>query len=44
MPKGNPDGQTSGNAQKYFRYPIDQLQALRSGENFVPEFVNEDED
>lgn len=32
VPKGNPDGQTSGNAQKYFRYPIDQLQALRSGE------------
>jgi len=32
VPKGNPDGQTSGNAQKYFRYPIDQLQALRPGE------------
>jgi glycine reductase len=32
VPKGNPDGQTSGNAQKYFRYPIDQLQALRTGE------------
>ena len=32
VPKGNPDGQTSGNAQRYFRYPIDQLQALRSGE------------
>jgi glycine reductase len=32
VPKGNPDGQTSGNAQKYFRYPIEQLQALRSGE------------
>ena len=32
VPKGNPDGQTSGHAQKYFRYPIDQLQALHSGE------------
>jgi glycine reductase complex component B subunit gamma len=32
VPKGNPDGQTSGNAQRYFRYPIDQLQALRTGE------------
>jgi glycine reductase len=32
VPKGNPDGQTSGNARQYFRYPIDQLQALRSGE------------
>ena len=32
VPKGNPERQTSGNAQKYFRYPIDQLQALRSGE------------
>ena len=34
VPKGNPDGQTSGNARKYFRYPIDQLQALRSGGYF----------
>jgi glycine reductase complex component B subunit gamma len=32
VPKGNPDGQTSGNAQKYFRYPVDQLQSLRPGE------------
>ena len=32
VPKGNPDGQTSGNAQQYFRYPIEQLQALRAGE------------
>lgn len=32
VPKGNPDGQTSGNAQRYFRYPIAELQALRSGE------------
>lgn len=32
VPIGNPDGQTSGNAQKYFRYPIDQLQSLRPGE------------
>lgn len=32
VPTGNPDGQTSGNAQRYFRYPIDQLQALRPGE------------
>ncbi len=31
VPKGNPDGQTSGNAQKYFRYPIDQLQSLAAG-------------
>jgi glycine reductase len=32
VPKGNPDGQSSGNAQQYFRYPIGQLQALRPGE------------
>jgi glycine reductase complex component B subunit gamma len=32
VPIGNPDAQTSGNAQKYFRYPIDQLQSLRPGE------------
>lgn len=32
IPKGNPDGQTSGNAQKYFRYPIDRLQRLMPGE------------
>src|SRR5215475_3150901 len=32
VPIGNPDGQTSGNAQKYFRYSIDQLQSLRRGE------------
>jgi len=32
VPIGNPDGQTSGNAQKYFRYPIGQLEALRTGE------------
>jgi len=32
VPIGNPDRQTSGNAQKYFRYPIDQLQSLRRGE------------
>ena len=32
VPKGNPDGQTSGNAQQYFRYSIDQLQSLRPGE------------
>jgi glycine reductase len=32
VPIGNPDGQTSGNAQKYFRYPIDRLEALRPGE------------
>jgi glycine reductase len=32
IPKGNPDGQTAGNAQRYFRYPIDQLQALSPGE------------
>jgi glycine reductase len=32
VPIGNPDSQTSGNAQKYFRYPIDALQSLRRGE------------
>jgi glycine reductase len=32
VPKGNPDGQTSGNARQYFRYPIGQLETLRSGE------------
>lgn len=32
VPKGNPDGQTSGNAQRYFRYSIEQLQSLRPGE------------
>jgi glycine reductase len=32
VPIGNPDGQTSGNAQRYFRYPIEQLSALRPGE------------
>lgn len=32
VPRGNPDGQTSGNAQKYFRYPIAQLESLREGE------------
>jgi glycine reductase complex component B subunit gamma len=32
VPKGNPDGQVSGNAQRYFRYPIGQLEALRRGE------------
>jgi glycine reductase len=32
VPIGNPDGQTSGNAQKYYRYPIDQLQSLQRGE------------
>jgi glycine reductase len=32
VPKGNPDGQTAGNAQRYFRYPIGQLETLRPGE------------
>jgi glycine reductase len=32
VPKGNPNHQTSGNAQKYFRYPIGQLQTLKPGE------------
>lgn len=32
VPTGNPDGQTSGNAQQYYRYSIDQLQSLRPGE------------
>jgi glycine reductase complex component B subunit gamma len=32
VPIGNPDRQTSGNAQKYFRYPIAQLASLRPGE------------
>ena len=32
VPIGNPDGQTSGNAQKYFRYPIAQLASLQPGE------------
>lgn len=32
VPIGNPDGQTSGNAQQYFRYPIDRLQSLSRGE------------
>ena len=32
VPKGNPDGQTSGNAQKYFRYPIEKLERLQPGE------------
>ena len=32
VPTGNPDQQTSGNAQHYFRYPIDELQALKPGE------------
>jgi glycine reductase complex component B subunit gamma len=32
VPKGNPDRQVSGNAQRYFRYPIGQLEALRTGE------------
>jgi glycine reductase len=32
VPKGNPDGQTSGNARQYFRYPIAQLETLRAGE------------
>lgn len=32
VPKGNPDGQTSGNARRYFRYPIGQLETLRPGE------------
>jgi glycine reductase len=32
VPKGNPDGQTSGDARRYFRYPIGQLEALRPGE------------
>jgi glycine reductase len=32
VPIGNPDGQTSGNAQRYFRYPIEQLASLRPGE------------
>jgi glycine reductase len=32
VPIGNPDGQTSGNAQRYFRYPIEQLSSLRPGD------------
>lgn len=32
VPKGNPDGQTSGNARQYFRYPVGQLETLRPGE------------
>ncbi len=32
VPKGNPDGQTSGNAQKYFRYSIEHLQRLAPGD------------
>ncbi len=32
VPTGNPDGQTSGHARRYFRYPIAQLETLRPGE------------
>lgn len=32
VPIGNPDGQTSGNARRYHRYPIGQLETLRRGE------------
>jgi glycine reductase len=32
VPLGNPDHQTSGNARQYHRYPIGQLETLRSGE------------
>jgi glycine reductase len=32
VPHGNPDGQTSGNARRYHRYPIGQLETLRPGE------------
>lgn len=32
VPLGNPDNQTSGNAKAYYRYPIGQLETLRSGE------------
>jgi glycine reductase len=32
VPIGNPDGQTAGNAQKYFRYSIDKLERLKPGE------------
>jgi glycine reductase len=32
VPIGNPDGQTAGNAQKYFRYSIEKLERLKPGE------------
>jgi betaine reductase len=32
VPVGNPDGQTAGNAQKYFRYSIEKLERLKPGE------------
>ncbi len=32
VPLGNPDGQTAGNAQKYFRYSIEKLERLTPGE------------
>src|SRR5262249_55456371 len=32
VPIGNPEGQTAGNAQKYFRYSIEKLQRLEPGE------------
>ena len=32
VPLGNPDGQTAGNAQKYFRYSIEKLERLKPGE------------
>ncbi len=32
VPKGNPDGQAGVNAQKFFRYPITQLQRMAPGD------------
>jgi glycine reductase complex component B subunit gamma len=32
VPKGNPDGQTGVNAQKFFRYPVEQLRRMAPGD------------
>ncbi len=32
VPKGNPEGQTSGNAQRFYGYSVEQLERMRPGE------------